>query len=104
MGLVNFTLAKAIPPKETAMALQKVSKQNQEIPINKLSMIISKVMEEVPGNVNQISSDILGEINSNYNNNKASDNVFEPKRRQRPPAQQAPTPQRSGSPFNPFSR
>ena len=128
LGLINFTLVKAISPRETATALQKISREGQEMPINKLLMIVGKVMEEVPGNVNQISSDILGEIGDT----KTQNNVFESKRPQKPAPQPAPSqnsnsnsqtarpepqkpspqpapsqnsnPQRSGTPFNPFSR
>lgn len=62
LGLVNFTLAKQIPPAEIADQLETEPEDGIHLPINDILLVIASSLREAPEGIDSFSPDILMDI------------------------------------------
>jgi len=62
LGLVNFALAKAIPPVEVGDQLEAEPQDGVHLPINDILLVVAGALKEAPEGINKIGSDILMQI------------------------------------------
>jgi hypothetical protein len=62
LGLVNFTLAKQIPPAEIAEQLEAEPQDGVHLPLNDILLVVASSLKEAPNGVGEINPGILMEV------------------------------------------
>jgi outer membrane biosynthesis protein TonB len=62
LGLVNFALAKEIPPQEIGDQLEAEPQDGVHLPINDILLVVSGALKEAPEGISKIGPDLLMQI------------------------------------------
>jgi hypothetical protein len=62
LGLVNFTLAKQIPPSEIAEQLEVEPEDGVHLPLNDILLVIASSLKEAPNGIGEINPGLLMDI------------------------------------------